>query len=129
MSRNKIPSRLRPRLQWSETLCYVRSELLAILPLNRLHLVFEPQLQLLEPHFLQLFIFAEVTFLGERVKTAGILHVLLSQLAEFIMRAQESVIRSQHPGRPPTGNLYGQITTALITVQCRNLVQSLCEKP
>src|SRR5271155_1413546 len=95
-------------IQWPKRLCDVSSELLPILPLNRLHLVFEPQLQLLEPHFLKFFIFAEITFLGKRIKTSGILHVLLSQLAEFIMIGQESVIRSQHPGRPPRGELLGQ---------------------
>ncbi|MFZ2083022.1 MAG: hypothetical protein WAU92_00915, partial [Candidatus Sulfotelmatobacter sp.] len=30
--------------------------------------------------------------------------MLLSKLAKFIMIAQESVIRSQHPGRPPIGD-------------------------
>ena len=82
---------------------YVNSVLLPILPLNAFHLVFEPQLQLLEAHFLQLFIFAEVTFLGERIKTGGILHVLLSQPAEFVVAGQESVFGSQHPADLQTG--------------------------
>jgi hypothetical protein len=34
--------------------------------------------------------------------------VLLSQLAEFVVVGQESVIRSQHPGRPPIGESLGQ---------------------
>jgi len=36
----------------------VSAELLPILPLNGLHLVFEPQFQLLEPDFFQLFVFS-----------------------------------------------------------------------
>ena len=72
------------------------SELLPILPLNRLHLVFQTQLQLLEPNFLELFVFAELTFLGERIKGSGILHMLLGQLAKFVV-SQERVIRSHHP--------------------------------
>ena len=43
---------------------YVRAVLLPVLPLNRLHLVFEPQLQLLEPDFLKLFVLAEITLLS-----------------------------------------------------------------
>jgi hypothetical protein len=43
----------------------VRAVLLPILPLNRLHLIFEAQFELFEPDFFQLFILAEVSFLGE----------------------------------------------------------------
>jgi hypothetical protein len=84
-------------IEWPKKLCYVGSELLPKLPLNRLHLVFEPELQFLQPDFLELFVFAEITFLSERIKTSGILQVLLSQLAKFIVIAQESVALSQHP--------------------------------
>src|SRR5207247_7446847 len=35
------------------------------LPLNRLHLIFQTKLQLLQPHFFQLFVFGEITFLGK----------------------------------------------------------------
>jgi hypothetical protein len=56
----------------------VSSELLPILPLDGLHLVFEPQLQLLETNLFELFVFAEITFLGERIKTSGILEMFLS---------------------------------------------------
>src|SRR5271155_606117 len=113
----KLPKKLR----------YVSSVLLPILPLNRLHLVLEPQFQLFKPDFFQLFIFAEITFLGERIKTSGILHVLLSQLAEFVMAGQESVFRSQHPADLQPGFMAKPIT-APISVQCRILVQSRYEK-
>src|ERR1700677_942581 len=91
-------------VRWPRKLRYVSSVLLPILPLDRLHLVFKPKLQFLEPDFFQLFIFTEVALLGKRIKTGGILHVLLSQLSKFIMIGQKSVIRSQHPGRPPIGD-------------------------
>jgi hypothetical protein len=93
----------RAAFRWPKELRYVGSVLLPELPLNGLHLVFEPQLQLLEANFLKFFVFAEITFLGETFKASGILHVLLSQLAEFIVVGQKSIIRSQHPGRPPIG--------------------------
>src|ERR1039458_8081641 len=66
VGRYKMPIAAMAAIQMAKKLCYVSSELLPILPLNRLHLVFEPQLQLLEPNFLQLFVFAEITFFGER---------------------------------------------------------------
>ena len=81
----------------------MRSELLLILPLDGLHLVFEPQLQLLEADFLKLFVFAEITFLGERFESSGLLHVLLSQPTELVVAAQESVLRSQHSADLQTG--------------------------
>jgi hypothetical protein len=55
----------RPLRRQKIKLSYVRTELLPILPLNGLHLVFEPQFQLFKPDFLQLFVFAEISFLGE----------------------------------------------------------------
>src|SRR5438094_1447579 len=39
--------------------------LLPVLPLNGLHLVLETQFQLLQPYFFELFVFGEITFLGE----------------------------------------------------------------
>src|SRR5262245_47194348 len=53
----------------AKDLCYVDAELLPILALNRLHLIFEAQFQLLQTDFFQLFIFAEVAFLGECIET------------------------------------------------------------
>ena len=47
-----------------QKLGYVGPELLSELPLNGFHLVFEPQLQLLESDFFELFVFAEITLLG-----------------------------------------------------------------
>src|SRR5580658_3630108 len=65
VGRYKKPLAATAAVKWPKNLCYVSSELLPILPLNGLHLVLEPQLQLLKPDFLQLFVFAEITFLGE----------------------------------------------------------------
>ena len=48
-----------------QNLGYVNAVVLPILALNGLHLVFQAEFQLLQPDFFQLFIFAEVTFLGE----------------------------------------------------------------
>jgi hypothetical protein len=94
--RYKNPDSGDGRLQVDEKLGDVGSELLPILPLDRLHLIFEPQLQLLKPNFFQLLVFTEVTLLGEGIKAGGILHMLLSQLAEFLMAAQKRVSRSHH---------------------------------
>jgi hypothetical protein len=102
-------------------LSYVRSKLRAILPLNRLHLIFEPQLQLFQPDFFQLFVVAEISFLGEGIKAGRVLQVFLSQFPEFFMTAQEHLVRSQHPADLPTGNLYRQSNTGLTLVQCQIL--------
>jgi hypothetical protein len=50
--------RRKPLSKWPVKLGYVRSKLLPILALNRLHLVFQAQFKLLEPDFFQLFVFA-----------------------------------------------------------------------
>jgi hypothetical protein len=43
----------------------VNAELLPELPLDGLHLVLQAQFQLLQPDLFQLFVFAEISFLGE----------------------------------------------------------------
>src|ERR1700691_3807013 len=111
MGRYKNPVAATAAMPLGNKLRYVNSVLLPILPLNAFHLIFEPQLQLLEPDFLQLFIFAEITLLSERIKSSGILHMLLSQLAEFVVAGQESVLRSQHPADLQTGFNRFQATT------------------
>jgi hypothetical protein len=68
-----------------------------MLALNRFHLIFEAELQLLEAYFLEFLVFAEVPFLGEYFEALRVLRVLLSQLAEFLVARQELVFRSQHP--------------------------------
>src|SRR5208282_2925208 len=66
-----LPPRLQPRglaksgQYKGQRLRYVHTLPLPELALNRLHLVFEAQFQLLEPDFFQLFVFAEITFLSE----------------------------------------------------------------
>jgi len=70
---------------------------LTVLPLDRFHLIFKPQLQLLEPDFFQFFVVGKVTLVGKRGKTLLVLRVLLGQLAEFIVRGQEVVSRGKHP--------------------------------
>ena len=55
----------RSRLEVRQNLRYVNAVLLPILALNGLHLVLEAQFQLFQPDFFQLFVFAEITFLGE----------------------------------------------------------------
>jgi hypothetical protein len=72
--RKKEPDSALLRIQYSlrsnrrerldKRLGYVCPELLPELPLNGFHLVFEPQLQLLESDFFELFVFAEITLLG-----------------------------------------------------------------
>jgi hypothetical protein len=47
----------------------------AILPLNVLHLILEPQLELLEPDFFQLFVIRQETFFGELFESLGVLGV------------------------------------------------------
>src|SRR5579871_4796380 len=44
---------------------YVDAVVLPILTLDRLHLILEAEFQLLQPDFFQLFVFAEIAFLGE----------------------------------------------------------------
>src|SRR5689334_3484177 len=46
-------------------LCYVDAVLLTVLALNRFHLVFEAEFEFLKADFFELFVFAEVAFLGE----------------------------------------------------------------
>ena len=48
-----------------------------VLPLNGLHLIFEPQLELFEADLFQLFVFCQVAFLGECIESLGVLRVLL----------------------------------------------------
>jgi hypothetical protein len=71
------------------------------LPLNLLlqavHLVFETQLEFLQPHFFQFFVVGEKSFFGERFEALGVLRVLLNQLLELNMAGQELVSWSQHP--------------------------------
>src|SRR5208282_3717838 len=62
-----------------------------------LHLVFQAQLQLLQPHFLYFFVFGEVSLLGEGFQPLGVLRVLLNQSLELVMTGQELLSWSQHP--------------------------------
>jgi hypothetical protein len=62
-----------------------------------LHLVFESQLQFLEPHFFQFFVVGEVALLGEGFQPLGVLRVLLNQSLELIMTGQELLSWSQDP--------------------------------
>src|SRR3954470_15749600 len=78
-------------------LSYVDAVLLPILALNGLHLILEAEFQLLQPHFFQLFVFAEIPFLGECFETLRVLGVLMSQPTELVVTGQELVFRSQHP--------------------------------
>ena len=52
---------------------------------QRQHLVFEAQLQFLQPHFFQFFIVGEVALLGEGFQPLGVLRVLLNQSLELVM--------------------------------------------
>jgi len=81
-----------------------------MLALNRFHLIFEAELQLLEAYFLEFLVFAEVPFLGKCFEALRVLRVLLSQLAEFLVACQELVFRSQHPAdlQPGYGLKVGQ---------------------
>jgi hypothetical protein len=67
------------------------------LELQALHLVFQAQLQFLEPHFFQFFVFGEETLLGEGFQPLGVLRMLLNQSLELIMTGQELLSWSQHP--------------------------------
>jgi hypothetical protein len=58
-----FPTQQPPR-KVGHRLGYVCPKLLPELPFNGFHLVFEPQLQLLESDFFELFVFAEITLLG-----------------------------------------------------------------
>lgn len=73
---------------------YVRAELFPILPLDGLHLIFEPQFEFLQTDLFQLFVLTEITLLGEQIKTFRVLRVLLSQSAELLVIGQELVSRS-----------------------------------
>lgn len=70
---------------------------LAVLPLDHFHLIFEPQFKLFQPDFFQLFVVGEVTLMGERGETLFVLRMLLGQLAEFIVASQEKISRGKHP--------------------------------
>jgi hypothetical protein len=48
-----------------QKLRYVNAVLLPKLALDGFHLVLQAQFQLLQAHFFQLFVFAEITFLSE----------------------------------------------------------------
>src|ERR1700722_8441852 len=82
---------------------YVDAVLLPELALNGFHLIFEAQLQLLKPGFFQLFVFAEITFLGKRIEPFCVLRMLLSQSAELLVIGHELVSLSQHPADLQTG--------------------------
>lgn len=75
--------------------------LLLILPLNGRHLVLESQFQLFQPDFFQLFVFGQITFLGERFETLLVLRVFQRQFLKLLMTGEELVSRSEHPVRPP----------------------------
>ena len=62
-----------------------------------LHLVFEAQLQFLQPHFFKFFVIGEVSLLGEGFQPLGVLRVLLNQSLELILTGRELLSRSQHP--------------------------------
>src|ERR1700694_3537504 len=71
-----FPARLQPR-KVGQRLGYVCPKLLPELPLNGFHLVFEPELQLFESDFFELFVFAEITLLGQGIEATSILCVFL----------------------------------------------------
>jgi hypothetical protein len=53
------------RIEVDKFLGYVSAVLLPELPLDGFHLVFEAEFQLFQPNLFQLFVFAEISFLGE----------------------------------------------------------------
>jgi hypothetical protein len=69
----------------------------AVLPLDDLHLVFEPQFQLLQSDFFEFLVVGKITLVGKRGEPLLILRVLLGQPAEFLVRGQEMVSRGKHP--------------------------------
>lgn len=67
------------------------------LPLDNLHLVFQPQFQFFQPDFLQLFVFGEKSFLGKGIEALRILRVFIGQLAKLVVTYEELVSRTKHP--------------------------------
>src|ERR1700741_950009 len=106
---------------------YADAVMQPILALDGLHLVFQAQFQLFKPDFFQLFIFAEITFLGECIEAFCILRVLLSQSAEFLVIGQELVSRSQHPADLQPGYKV-RLAQAKSGFNAKKVVQSQCEK-
>src|SRR5215467_14547694 len=93
---------------WSQPSGFALGRLSLQLPLDRIHLILEAQLQLLKPYFFHLFIFGEVALLGEGFQPLGVLRMLLNQPLELLMTGQELVSRSQHPAGPPS-NCYSTV--------------------
>jgi hypothetical protein len=63
----------------------------AILLLKRFHLVLQAELQLLQSHFLDLFVFGEVFLLDERVEALRVLRVFIGQAAEFFVTREKLI--------------------------------------
>jgi hypothetical protein len=62
------------------------------------HLVFQTEFHLLQSNFFKLFVFGEVTLLGEGFEALRVLLMFLSQFAELIVAGQELVADwSCHP--------------------------------
>jgi hypothetical protein len=91
----------RERLISDPGLCYLGLTTPVFL-LNGLHLVFQAQFELLDANFLQLFIFREVSFFNQGVKTLGILIVFLGQPTKFFVAGKKLFTNGiYHPEEPP----------------------------
>ena len=78
-------------MRWAEDLGLgdVLGMRLPVLLLHRLHLVFQAEFQLLQPHLFELFVFGRVRLLGERIEALRVLRMFLSQPAELFVAGQE----------------------------------------
>src|SRR5438132_8084754 len=68
-------------------------DVVSILLLDGLHLVLEPQFQLLQSDFFQLFVVGKIPLVSKRGEPLFILRMLLGQFAELLVRGQEMVFR------------------------------------
>jgi hypothetical protein len=70
--------------------------------LNHLHLVFDPQFELFETHFLELFVFREIPFVIEGAKALRVLSVFLCQPTKLFVTGKQLFANGiYHPEEPP----------------------------
>src|SRR5579883_2594606 len=74
---------------FGQGLRYLVLGLLPETPLDQFHLIFQAQLQLLQPDLFQLFVFGEVAFFGECIEALCVLRVLCCQPTELLVAGQE----------------------------------------
>jgi hypothetical protein len=96
---------------------HVRLSALEVL-LNHLHLVFDPQFELLETDLFQFLVFREISFSGERTETLRVLGVFLNQPTKFVVAGEKLFANGiDHPEEPPALCFHETLTYCARSVQ------------